>query len=235
MAKKKKGTTKSQHELLENPEALAEQLSKTEAFIERNKTAVLGVIAVVIVSLAGLFFYRYWVDGQNETAQLEMFQAQYWFEADSLDLALNGDGNHYGFLEIIESYGATKAANLAKFYAGVSYLKKGDFDSAIEYLNDFSSSDLLIQARAYSLIGDAHMEKGNFEEALSQYRKAANHNSTKFFSPQYLMKAATAQEKLEDYSGAIKTYDTIIEDFSDSSEKQDARKHKARIERMASK
>ena len=39
-------------------------------------------------------------------------------------------------------------------YAGVSYLKQGKFELARLYLEDFSSSDLLIQARAYSLVGD---------------------------------------------------------------------------------
>ena len=72
-----------------------------------------------------------------------MFQAIYYFEADSLDLALNGDGNKLGFKDISEEYAITQAGNLANFYAGAAYLKQGKFKLALIYLNDFSSDDLL--------------------------------------------------------------------------------------------
>jgi hypothetical protein len=56
-----------------------------------------------------------------------MFQAVRYFESDSLNLALNGDGNNLGFLQIVEDYSGTKAGNLANYYAGVIYLKQGNF------------------------------------------------------------------------------------------------------------
>src|SRR5690606_22276199 len=122
-------------------------------------------------------------------AQREMFQAVYYFEADSLDLALNGDGNNLGFLDIIDDYGITDAANLANYYAGAAFLKQGKFQVARLYLEDFKSNDLLVQARAYSLIGDTYMEEDNFEQAARYYSRAANYKPNKYFSPTYLMKA----------------------------------------------
>jgi hypothetical protein len=94
-----KGNHKRVRELLENPEVLAEQISKTEEFLEKNKRMVLVVGGVIAVVVAAYFLYNYWVTNQNESAQNEMFQAVYYFEADSLDLALEGDGNNYGFLQ----------------------------------------------------------------------------------------------------------------------------------------
>jgi len=229
MAKNKKQTEANGSDYLENPEALADQISKTEEFIEKNKILVFGAVAVLVLIVAGVFGYRYYKNTQEKAAQTEMFQAVYYFEADSLDLALNGDGNNLGFKDIASEYNITDAGNLANFYAGTSYLKKGDFKSAILYLEDFNADDLLVQARAYSLIGDAHMELNEYDEAASMYEKAANYKPNKYFSPGYLMKAALAFEKAGKPEKAQKAYETIIEKYWDSSEVQKAKKYKAEL------
>jgi tetratricopeptide (TPR) repeat protein len=231
MAKSKsKGKPKKSEELLENPEILAEQISKTEEFLEKNMRGVMVVGGIIAVFIAGYFFYNYWVTTQNETGQNEMFQAVYYFEADSLDKALSGDGNNYGFLDIIDQYGLSDAANLSHYYAGAIYLKKGEYISAIEHLEKFSSKDLLVQARAYGLIGDANMEMGNHDEAASAYIKAARYNANEFTSPGYLMKAAVAYELVGDMKSAAECYQTIEDKYIKSSEYQAARKHRARLE-----
>ena len=225
----------SGNDLLENQEALAAQISKTEEYLEQNKGLTFGLLAVIVLGIGGYFGYNYYYDNRNAVAQVDMFQAEYYFEKDSLDLALNGDGNTLGFKDIIEEYSGTEAANLANYYAGVALLNKGDFKSAILYLEDYSSSDLLVQARAYSLIGDAYMEQKDYTNAVSFYNKAANYNDNKYFSPRYLMKAALTYELLNDNAGAIKSYDKIIKDYWDAGEVQDAKKHKARLAATASK
>lgn len=232
--KNKKTTEQHSADILENPEALAGQISKTEEFVTKNKGLVFGVGAVLALIVAGFFGYQYYKNSQNTKAQNEMFQAVHYFESDSLDLALNGDGNNLGFLDIIEEYGVSDAANLANFYAGAAYLKKGNYESAIEYLENFSADDLLVQARAYSLIGDAHMEKGDYEKAASFYKKAARYEPNKYFSPRYLLKAALAYEKNNNSEAAIEAYDTIINKYWDSNEFQTAKKYKARLTGSAS-
>ncbi len=226
MAKK----VEHKHELVENPQALAEKLRGAENWMERNPKTTLGIAAVVVLLVAGYFGFQYYKDNQEGEAQREMFQAVYYFEADSLDLALNGDGNHLGFLAIIEDYGITDAATLANYYAGASFLKQGRFEVARLYLEDFNSGDLLIQAHAYSLIGDTYMEENNFDQAATFYRKAANYEPNKYFTPGYLMKAALAFEKNNQAQKAIEAYDKIISDYYDSPEFQEARKFKAKLE-----
>ncbi len=227
---KTKGKPNTGEELLENPEVLAEQISKTEEFLEKNRKWVFIVGGTLAIIVAAYFSYNYWITNQNTTAQNEMFQAVYYFEADSLDKALQGDGNNLGFLEIIEEYGMTDAANLAHYYAGASFLKKGEYISAIDHLNKFSVSDLLIQARTYALIGDANMELGNTAEAVTYYMKAADYNPNEYTTPAYLIKAAIANELLEDYESAFDCYNTIVKEYVNSSEYQNARKQKARLE-----
>ena len=164
-----------------------------------------------------------------------MFQAIYYYESDSLDKALLGDGNNYGFIDIIDNYSMTKAANLSHFYAGSAYLKKSEYDNAIDHLMKFKSNDIAVQARAYSLIGDAHMEKTEYSEAARLYLKAADYKPNEFLSPQYLEKAAAAYEKLRDYESAAECFNQIVEKYSGSPEFQNAVKHKARLEGLAKK
>lgn len=230
MTKKRKSTEPHGNEVFENPEALVEQFSRTEHFIEKNKTLMTVVISLVTLALVGFLFSRYYVNNQNENAQRDLFQAVYYFESDSLGKALNGDGNNYGFLEIIDEYGMTKAANLSNFYAGATYLKLGDFENALRYLGDFSASDYLIQARAYALMGDAYMDLQDFDAAASSYEKAADYNANKQFSPTYLIKAAIANERRENLAAAIQNYQVIIDEYFGTIEYQDALKHKARLE-----
>lgn len=226
MAKKEE----HKHELLENPEALKEKLAGAENWMESNPKIVFGFAAAILLIVGGYFGFNYYKGSQNVLAQKEMFQAVFYFEADSLDKALNGDGNNLGFLNIIEDYGITDAGNLANYYAGVCFLKQGKYELARLYLEDFSSTDLLVQARAYSLLGDTYMEEQKYEDAAKFYNKAANYEPNKYFSPSYLMKEALAYEKLNQNDKAKEAYEKIISQYWDSGEYQNARKFKARLE-----
>ncbi len=219
-------------EILEDPNAIVD---KANEFLsnKKNKAMVFGIGGVIALLIVGFAGYNYYITNQDQTAQEELFQAQFYFDSDSLGLALNGDGNSYGFLEIIDEFPGTKAANLANFYAGASYLKLGDFDGAIRHLGDFSSDDYLLQGRAYSLIGDSYMEMDDFSNAIAYYEQAVDYKENKSFTPIYLKKLATAQEQNGDLSGAAGTYGSIIKDYPTSTEIHDARKQKARLEALA--
>ncbi|NNF22481.1 MAG: tetratricopeptide repeat protein [Saprospiraceae bacterium] len=221
---------KESQEFYENPEVLADKINKTEEFFAKNKVLSLTVAGVIAVAFTSFFLYQYYTINQNRLAQADMFQAVFYFEQDSLDLALNGDGNNYGFGDIVSEYPRTDAANLSNYYAGIIHLKKGNHKVAVLYLEDFSSSDLLIQARAYSLIGDAYMEQGDYENAVSFYDKAANYNANEYFSPIYLKKAALAYEKLEQWDKAKGCFETIVEEYKTSTEFQSAQKDLARLD-----
>lgn len=230
MAKKGKIQHTKSEDLLENPEALAGGIVRTEEFVEKHKVAVFTSIGIIALIISGLFVYRYYLDTQNEIAQNEMFQAVYYFEQDSLDLALRGDGNHYGFLDIIEEYGSTKAGNLANYYAGAIYMGKENFSSAVPFLEDFSSDDLMIQARAYGMLGDANMAEGDFASAATYFTKAAGNKPNEFFTPVYLMKAGLAYELLEEYTKASEQYSIVINKYRKSGEYDKARKYKAKLD-----
>jgi len=224
-----------EHPLLEDPDALAVRLVESEDFLRRNKNLLLGVLGVVVLAIVGAFAFYTWRTSQNEKAQAAMFQAVNYWEADSLNKAMKGDGRYVGLESIASEYTGTKAGNLANFYAGVAALKQGQFKAAADYLEDFSSDDLLVQARAYSLLGDANLEQNKYKEAADFYAKAADHNANEQFTPGYLIKQGTALELAKDYAGAVKAYDRILTDYPNSFEVNEARQYKSRAEGMSGK
>src|SRR5690606_2551147 len=100
-----------------------------------------------------------------EEAREQIWRAEKYFENDSLDAALYGNEVAYGFLDIIDNYGSTKTGNLAYYYAGISFLRLGDFESAIVNLEEFDCTDVVVCAVALGATGDAYMELGDIEKA----------------------------------------------------------------------
>ncbi len=224
-----------QNDVLENPDVLAERIGRGETFLKQNSKVLGGVLAAAVILIGGILFFQINNQNQNEKAQAEMFQAVYFFEQDSVDFALNGDGINKGFLAIAEDYPRTDAANLANFYIGSIYLSQKKFQEALTHLEEFSADDYLVQPKAYSLVGDAHLELGDTDKAIASYTKAARTNENKFTTPKYLAKLAVAQEEAGKIADAIATYGEIEEKYYESFEYAAARKHKARLEGLAAK
>lgn len=207
-------------------ENLEEALSKGEQFIESNRKNLVNGVAAILVVIAIILGYNKFIrQPRIENAAKQLFGAQNYFEKDSFNLALNGDGNIVGFLEIIDNYGGTPAGNLAKYYAGLSFLYTGDYNQAIDYLKTFSSDDLLLSNMAVANIGDAYMQLGNFKEAASYYQKASESKLNDFSTPIFMMKHGLACEKSGDYASALKIYETIDREFPTSVEARDIEKY----------
>ena len=227
--------SKQDTETSEEPIIDVEQAySKTEEYIEKHKNILSAVAVAVAVFVGGYFGIKYlYVQPMDEDAQKQMWKAEQYFEKDSFDLALNGDGNYFGFLQIIDDYSFfsfAKNTSLAHYYAGICYLRKGEYETAIEHLESFNADDEMLSPIAAGAIGDAYMELGKTDDALAQYVKAAEMKNNKFTSPVYLMKAGLAYELLGDYKGAKKVYEKIKNDFPESTEGKNVDKYLARVE-----
>jgi len=206
---------------LENQEFENEEstLSKTEQFIDRNKKSITYVVAGLVIIIALYFIYKksYLAPLEDEAHQ-EMFMAENYFDKDSFKLALNGDGQYPGFIKIAEDYSSTNAGNLANYYAGVCYLHLGKFDEAIKYLSDYNTNDPLLYSAAKGALGDAYLEKGKLDDAISNYKKAAYDKPNQFSSPFYLMKLGFVYEKQEKWDKALEVYEFLEKEYNRTNE-----------------
>jgi len=223
MAKKKKGDSSQG---LKNVE---ETLTKTEQFLEQNYKLLIYVLGVIVV-LVGLFWlFRMYLVKRNNEAQSQMYQAERYLEIDSLNLALYGDGNYLGFLDISEDYKFTKAGNLARYSAGICFLHLGQYEDAIDMLEKYSKKDKLIGSLAIGATGDAWVEMGDIDKGITKYIEAAEYADNEFNTPIFLMKAGELYELEGNYDKALKIYERIQSEYPESTEGSSIEKYIARV------
>ena len=219
-----------------NPQGIKnveETLTKTEQFLESNYKPLLIGLAVVVV-LVGLFWLgKVYLTKRNNEAQSQMYQAERYLEMDSINLALNGDGNYLGFIDIAEEYKFTKAGNLARYGAGICHLHLGNYDEAIDFLNKYTKKDKVIGSIAIGATGDAYVELGDLEKGISKYLEAAEFADNSFNTPLFLMKAAELYELNGSYTDALKLYERIKDEYSASTEGSSIEKYISRIKLLS--
>ena len=173
-------------------------LDRTGAFFEKHKSLIIGVVAAIVILVGGYFGEKYQVVAPREKkAASQMFYAQNYFEMGALQQALDGDGQHAGFLEVADSYGMTKSGKLARYYIGLIYLHQGQFEDAVTYLRKFKTSDPVLYILSRQALGDAYLEAGRTDEALNAYRNGASKYSNEALTPGLLWRVALTCEMQE--------------------------------------
>lgn len=211
--------------------AVAEAVSKTEQFFQENgKKVVIAVVAIVVVAVAGYLYKSLVIDANAEKASELIMEAQDRFGVQNPDfaLALNGDENGAGFLDVVEQYGSTAAGNLAKHYAGICYLRLGDLENAEKYLSMYKSVNELgaevVNAQNLGLRGDIAVERGEYEAAVALYKKAVAASENVYTAPLFLYKQLLAYVALGNKAEAQKCYDTLQAQYPMSVEAREAEK-----------
>lgn len=193
-------------------------LTKSEAFILKNKTSILGGIAAVIVVIAGVMGYKQLISAPRELKASEAsFKAEQYFGESDYEKALNGDSLGYmGFIKIANEYSNTKAGNLANAYAGISLAQLKQYEEAIKYLNKFSAKDAMIAPAALGTLGNCYAQLGQNEKAASTLMDAAKKADNNSLSPIFLLQAGEIYEKLGKNDNAVKAYTQIKEKYFNS-------------------
>ena len=212
---------------------VGEIFSKSEKFIEKYKNhIIIAVAAIIVIVMAILGIRQYYFLPKEKDAQVAIFPGENYLANQQWDLALNGDGKDYiGFLGVIDDYGITKTANLAKAYAGICYYHLNNPEEALEYLKKYSPKDKIVAPVIQGLMGDCYVDLGNAAEGIKCFLKAESEASSDVLSPVYLKKAGFAYESISDYANAQKVYQTIKDKYPNSQEASDIDKY---IERAAS-
>ena len=202
--------------------------SKTETFVNQYQNYIIGAILSILVLFSIYFAYDKFITQPRTTeANQEIFTAQKYFDLaiksdenkDSLfNLSLNGAEGKFGFLDIIDNYSGTAAANLSYYSAGMAYYNMKKYVLTIEMLENFSSDDQILQSLSLTTIGDAFVQLNQFKDGLSYYENALSYSQNSFIKPVILLKAGDLAKELNNYSKAEKYFKEIKNDFPKSSE-----------------
>ncbi len=211
-------------------DALDQTASRTEDFVAKNQKYILGFLGAVAIVTIGYLLYQKFISGPNEQeAADDLFVAQQNFQKavdgtvqksqDSLyNLVLKGAEGKQGAIEIAKQYSGTDAGNLANYYAGIAYLNTGKFTEAIDYLENFSTKDVMLNAIAIGAIGDAYSQKNDAKKALEYYVKAADASTNELTAPRYLLKAGQTAYALGNKEDALKYFTQIKEKYETAPE-----------------
>jgi tetratricopeptide (TPR) repeat protein len=202
-----------------------------------EKQKPLTIAFAAIISIIGLIYYTVviYLPEQEETAQSDMYMAQFQFDQGNYELALKGEGKNKGFDYIKDNYSFTNAKKIAKLYAGICKLNLGQYDKAIEDLKGYSTDVTEMQAVAYSSLAGAYSEKKNMKEALEYYEKAANATKNPALAPKLILLAGKAFMSQKNNEKALEMFDKIETDFPNSQEAQMAQIYRTGAEATASK
>ena len=202
-----------------------ENLSKAGLFVVDNQEKIVKIIGLVVVVIAIFSLYtKFIVEPKEKEASEEMYIAEFYFQNNEYDKALNGDGQYSGFLTVADNYPSTKSGNLANYYAAICQMNLAPNDSinyyedALNSLNDFDTDDEILYSLSTGLKGDANLELGNSDEALNYYFLAANDYTNDFTTPYFMMKQAFVHELNKDFDSALDIYKSIKENYSQSKE-----------------
>ncbi len=193
-----------------------EVVDKAISFWEKNSKKIITISVAIIVVVGGYLGYKNFIQIPNELkANEELFAAENNFRKDSFNLALNGSGSTPGFLKVISKYSGTKAANLAHYYAGASYLQMGEFQKAVDQLNDFSAKGAKqVEAKAEGLLGDAYAELKKNDDAIAHYKNAGTiFEEDQAISSEYLFRGAMLSEMTGKTDQAIELYQILKDKY----------------------
>jgi tetratricopeptide (TPR) repeat protein len=207
-------------------------LAKAKDFWGKYSKPLMIASVAIIIAVGGYYIYQNFFKNPKEVKAADvLYKAEEYYRMDSLNLALNGDGQYLGFLKVMDKYSGTDAANLACFYAGSCYIKLNENEKAVKYLKKFSTGSKPIQARAYKLIGDAYADMGKNSDALEYYKKAGHYfEKDEANSAEYLFFAAYLADKvIKDQKEAIALYKEIKEKFPRTNQAQDVDNYLAQL------
>mgnify|MGYP000860099521 FL=1 len=193
-----------------------EVVDKAIGFWEKNSKKIITVSVAIIVVVGGYLGYKNIIQlPKEQKANEELFAAENNFRKDSFNLALNGSGSTPGFLKVISKYSGTKAANLAHYYAGASYLQMGEFQKAVDQLNDFSAKGAKqVEAKAEGLLGDAYAELKKNDDAIAHYKNEGTiFEEDQALSSEYLFRGAMLSEMTGKTDQAIELYQILKDKY----------------------
>lgn len=207
--------------------AVKEQLTSTENFIDGNRRIlIIGGAVIVVAILAVLGYQKFVAEPHAQQANDEYWNAFYdWQNDDTTGVAKTGTDQYLGFEDIASQYDGTPAGDISTYALATMAMEEGDFEGALGYLDQCEFEDVMLGSVVLGLKGDCQVELGDYETAASLFEEAANRESNNFTSPMFLKKAGLTFEELGNKEKAVELYQRIKDEFHESKEAMDIDKY----------
>ncbi len=209
------------------------QATPQEGFVQKHLRKIVVACAVVVVVVLACLGGHSLLNNRNAKATEALYPCEQYFLSGNFEQALEGAGQQCaGFLAIADQYSHTKAGNLAKLYAGVSYAQLGKYEEAKTYLEKFSpKGDEMISPAAMGALGNTYVQLGDTKKGAETLVKAAKKADNTVLSPIFLVQAGEVYESLGETTKALELYELVKSTYRASIQGNDVDKYIERARR----
>jgi len=193
-----------------------QQVTKTEAFFEKNKKAIIiAVVAIIAVIVCAILANNYYFEPRQQDASTELAKSQELFQQQDYAKALQG------FQKVADEYSSTDAGNLAQLYIGLCQAQLGKWQEAVNALESFSPrDDQMISPAAEGALGNAYANLNQLDKAVEHLKKAASKADNNSLSPTFLIQAGEILESQGKKAEALKLYQEVKDKYFNSMQYQ---------------
>ena len=219
--KKKEGSSQP-----EDFQAILQDIeNRSTGVFEKYKMPVLIAVIASVIIIVGAISYKLLSSHWDKKASVMEYSAYNYYLEGNYSKSISS------FQEIADKYSGSKSARVAYYYIGNSYLSLGQYDDAIKvykiFIDKFSEQDTILPL-VYLNLGSAYMEKSDYNNALSAFRKVLSLNDS-LVADRAVYEMARAYEASGDTASAIEQYENLAKTYSSSSWSLEA---KARLSKL---
>ena len=195
---------------------MEQQVTKTEAFFEKNKKAIIiAVVAIIAVIVCAILANNYYFEPRQQDASTELAKSQELFQQQDYAKALEG------FQKVAADYSSTDAGNLAQLYIGLCQAQLGKWQEAVNALESFSArDDQMISPAAEGALGNAYANLNQLDKAVEHLKNAASKADNNSLSPTFLIQAGEILESQGKKAEALKLYQEVKDKYFNSMQYQ---------------
>ncbi|MCY4233090.1 MAG: hypothetical protein OXE59_05045 [Bacteroidetes bacterium] len=182
-----------------------------------NRNVLIGSAVGVILIVAGFFGYNYIQDTRNIQAQEFLGAILLEYEDSNYQIALDGNGEVLGLVDIIDRYGTTPAGNTAKFYAANAHFELQQYDLALELFESYDAKNDFLGASATAGRAAIYELREEYLRAGDLFKHAADMDDNNTLrAPYYLRSAARAYVESGDLESAIEVIHEAKENYPET-------------------
>lgn len=191
---------------MEKKNPATEQVEQAEDIVAKaraNKKTIVGISVAIVVVIAAVLVWLLVAQSGSRKAD-ELIARADAAQNDSIALTLYADAAKAGY----------KSGNRAKAELGIRYYREGQYEKALQYLDDASLDDEIAVAGVYTLQGDCHVNLEQYDQALKCYNKAISKaDKNPEIVPFVLIKDANIYRAQGKFADEAKAYKTIIDEY----------------------
>ncbi len=212
------------------PIAMDEVLSKSEAFVNKYKVAIIGAVVAIFLLIGGITLYNQFIAQPAEKEAAEaLFPAEALFIQGKYQEAIDGDSISLGLVAVADEYSSTNSGNLANAYAGIAFAQLGKYEDAINYLEKFDGDDQMVAPAAKGTLGNCYAQIGEKSKAIDCFIDAAESADNNVISPYYLLQAGIMYEQTGAPNKALSLYEQIKNKYPTSTQATNIEKYINRV------